>query len=124
MKSNKEIGKTGEDIAVKYLKKKKYRILDRNFEERIGSLKMGEIDIIAKKEDLIIFCEVKTLSSEKGFSPEDKVNFKKRETIAKVAEIWLTKHNISLDSQWQIDVVSIVLDFNNRQAKIKHFKNI
>ena len=124
MKSNKEIGKIGEDIAVKYLKKKKYRILGRNFEERIGSLKMGEIDIIAKKENLVIFCEVKTLSSEKGFSPEDKVNFKKRETIAKVAEIWLTKHNISLDSQWQIDVVSIVLDFNNRQAKIKHFKNI
>ena len=79
---------------------------------------------MAKKDEVIAFCEVKTLSAKNGFSPEDKVGFKKRKTIVNVAEIWLSKKKISLDSPWQIDVISIVLDFNTRQAKIKHFKNI
>ncbi len=126
MSDNKKIGQIGEEVAAKYLENKGYKILDRNFEKRINSIKLGEIDIVAKDQakKIIVFCEVKTLSAKKGFFPEDKVNFKKRETIAKVAEIWLNQHKINLDSLWQIDVLSIILDFNSRKAKIRHFKNI
>jgi len=124
MFNSKEIGKLGEDIAVKYLKSKGYKILDRNFEQKVHSLKFGEIDIIVKKKKTIIFCEVKALSAEQGFSPEQRVDFRKRNTIAKTAEIWLDKHKLSLDSLWQIDVLAVVLDFNSRKAKIQHFKNI
>ncbi len=124
MFNNKEIGKMGEDIAVKYLKSNGYKILNRNFEQKVHSLKFGEIDIIVKKKKTIIFCEVKTLSAKKGFSPEQRVDFRKRNTIAKTAEIWLDNHKLSSDSLWQIDVLAVVLDFNSRKAKIQHFKNI
>ncbi len=124
MFKNKEIGQLGEDIGVKYLKSKGYKILDKNFEKQVGSMKFGEIDIIARKDKTIIFCEVKTLSSEKGLSPEQRVDFRKRETIAKIAEIWLDEHGKQQDIRWQIDVLAIVLDFNSRKAKVRHFENV
>jgi len=120
MLNKKEIGKLGENIAVKYLKKKGYKILARNFEKRIDSLKFGEIDIIAQKDETIVFCEIKT----KGFFPEQKINFKKIKRIARTAEIWLDENNALQDTSWQIDVLAITLDFNSRKAKVKHFKNV
>jgi len=124
MLSPKEVGKLGEDIAVKFLRKKRYKILERNFQKDIKGLKFGEIDIVAKKDNVIIFIEVKTLRRESEIFPEERVNFKKRQIIEKMAEIWLSQHKISLDSLWQIDVLAIVLNFDSRKAKIKHFKNI
>ncbi len=124
MLDKKEVGKLGEEIAVKFLKSKGYKILDRNFEKQVVSLKFGEIDIIARKDGVIIFCEVKTLSSEKGFSPEQRVNLKKVERIAKLAEIWLDEQGKGQEVRWQIDLLAIVLDFNSRRAKVKCFKNI
>ena len=124
MPDKKEIGKLGEDVAVKYLKNKGYKILARNFEKRIDSLKFGEIDIVAQKDGVIMFCEVKALSAEKGFFPEQKINFKKIKRIARTAEIWLDENNALQDTSWQIDVLAITLDFNSRKAKVKHFKNI
>jgi len=120
----KEIGKLGEDIAVKFLKKKKYKILGRNFQKDIKGLKFGELDIIAKKDGVFVFVEVKTLKRESKISPEERVNFRKRQTIERIAEIWLSQHKISLNNPWQIDILSIVLNFDSHRAKIKHFKNI
>lgn len=100
MINKQEIGRLGEDIAVKYLEKKRYRILDRNFEKQIGSMKFGEIDIVARKDKTIVSCEVKALSAEKGFSPEQKVDFRKIEKITKMAEIWLDKHKKRQDTMW------------------------
>lgn len=124
MTKAKEIGKLGEEIGVKFLKKKGYKILDRNFEVRTRGLKLGEIDIIGKKDGVIIFFEVKVLKKEDKISPEQRVNYKKQRTIAKAAQIWLEKNKISLDSPWQIDILSIILDFKTRKAKVRHFKNI
>ena len=124
MPSSKQIGQLGEDVAVKYLEGKGYRILDRNFEKQIVSLKFGEIDIVAQKDEAIVFCEVKTLSAQKGFSPEQRVDFRKRETIARTAEIWLDERGKGQDTKWQIDVLAVVLNFETRKAKIRHFKNI
>lgn len=124
MFKNKEIGKLGEDIGVKYLEGKGYKVLDRNFEKRAVSLKFGEIDIIARKDKTIIFCEVKTLSSENGFSPEQRIDFRKKDTIAKTAEIWLDEQGKEHNIRWQIDVLAIILDFNSRKAKVRHFENI
>jgi len=124
MLSAKEIGKLGEDIAVKFLKKKSYKVLDRNFQKDIKGLKFGEIDIVAKKDGIIIFVEVKSLKQAGGIAPEERVDFRKRKTIKKTAEIWLSEHKIPLDSPWQIDILAIVLNFDSCKAKIKHFENI
>ncbi len=124
MLSAKEIGKLGENIAVKFLKKKGYKILDRNFQKNIKGLKFGEIDIVVKKDGIIIFVEVKSLKQASGIAPEERVDFRKRKTIERMAEIWVSEHKISLDSPRQIDILAIVLNFGLRKAKIKHFKNI
>ena len=127
--NTKELGMLGEKVAEDYLKKKRYQILDRNYSPRFvsGPLR-GEIDIIAKKDDIVSFIEVKTLSQNSrdpvsAVSPEEKVDYSKQKKIMKMAESWLMEKKIPLNSKWQIDVVAIKIDLNNRKAKIRHFKN-
>lgn len=121
--NSKKIGKLGERIAEDYLKKKGYQILDRNYVFRIpGDLQRGEIDIVAKNGDTICFVEVKTLKNPKlEIFPEEKVNFSKQRKLVWAAESWLMKNKISLDSKWQIDVISILI--KGKEKKISHFEN-
>jgi len=139
--NTKDIGALGEKVAEDYLKKKRYQILDRNYSPRFisGPLR-GEIDIVAKprrsafsalrgkKDDIISFIEVKTLTQNCGgptsaISPEEKVDYLKQKKLIKMAENWLMENKIPLNSKWQIDVLAIKIDLNNRKAKIRHFKN-
>ena len=125
----KKVGNFGERIAEKYLRDKGYQILDKNYSFRIpGNPQKGEIDIVAKKSDIISFIEVKTLFSREfgrgqtsAISPEEKVNFGKQRKLIKTAESWLMGKKIPLNSKWQIDVISIRID--KGKAKIWHFEN-
>lgn len=131
--NSKQIGTLGEKIAEKYLKNKGYQILDRNYSIRIpdGPLR-GEIDIVAKKSDLISFIEIKTLRSPAALQrspatlirPEEKVNFLKQRKLRMTAESWLMKKRLPLDCQWQVDVISIIINLDSKKAKIRHFQNI
>jgi len=127
LKNTQELGNLGEKIAEDYLKRKGYKILDKNYKLRLNfSPQSGEVDIIAKnqKNNIIVFSEVKTLNSNyRYFSPEEKVNFTKKKKIIKTAESWLLKNKISLDSEWQIDVISIRINPETKKAKIQHFPN-
>ena len=120
----KEVGKIGEEIAVKFLKKKGYKILDRNCVFKIlGTFQKGELDIVAKKGDIFCFVEVKTIKDPKiEILPEEKVNFSKRKKLILSAQSWMTKNKIPLDSKWQIDVISIILK-ENKEPQIFHFEN-
>lgn len=126
MKSRQK-GILGERIAQEYLKKKGYRILAKNYYFRIpGNPQKGEIDIVAKKGELIGFFEVKTLTQNyreqfSVISPEEKVNFSKMRKLAKTAESWLVKNKIPLNSKWQIDILAI--EIRGGKAKISHFEN-
>jgi len=121
---SKQVGILGEKIAADYLKKKGYKILDKNYSNNfISGPKRGEIDITVQKDNVISFVEVKTLTSNKIISPEEKVDYLKQRKIIKTAQSWLMKNKIPLDTKWQIDVVAIKLDLNNKKAKIRHFKN-
>ncbi len=119
----KELGKIGEKEAEKYLRKKGYKILDRNFVFRIpGDFQKGEIDIVAKKGETICFIEVKTLKNPKiKIFPEDKINFSKKRKLIWTAENWLMKNKIPLETKWQIDVVSVIIQGKKRE--ISHFEN-
>jgi len=122
--STKKVGSFGERIAENYLKNKGYEILDKNFSFRIpGNPQKGEIDIVAKKSDIISFIEVKTLRDPDSLiRPEEKVDFGKQRKLVKTAESWLMKKKIPLNSKWQIDVIAIELNLN-KKAKINHFEN-
>jgi len=121
--SRKKLGQFGERIAEDFLKRKGYKILDRNFFVRSAfGPKTGEIDIVAKKDDAISFVEVKTVLAS-SVSPEQKVNFQKQRKLIKMAQIWLMKNKIPLNKKWQIDIIAIKIDLNIKKAKIRHFKN-
>jgi len=120
-----KIGNFGERIAENYLRNKGYQILDRNYFFRIpGSPKKGEIDVVAKKSDIISFIEVKTLRQAQGkpFSPEEKVNFGKQRKLRMTAESWLMRKRIPLNSKWQIDVIAIEIA-PDKKVEISHFEN-
>lgn len=128
------LGFLGEKIAEVFLKKKGYEILDKNYGFRPEkSPQKGEIDLIVKKDNIIIFVEVKTSFfiqkskiSEKNliFSPESRVNYQKQKKIIKSAQSWLLKNNIPLDIPWKIDVIALEIDKGLKKTRIRHFKNI
>lgn len=105
------MGRSGERKAERYLKKKKYKILDINFKTRFG-----EADIIAKDKDYIVFVEVKTRSSDRYGSPSEAVNFRKQEKYFMVASEYLMKNDLS-DAPCRFDVVEVLGD------KINHIEN-
>lgn len=116
--NSKQLGDLGEDIAEKYLRKKKYKILAKNFKR-----KWGEIDIVSRKKKNIIFVEVKTILKKQGFSPEDEVDWKKKRQLRKMAQIYLSENKISLESPWQIDIIAIEITPDFKKTKIRHYKN-
>ncbi|PIS38909.1 MAG: hypothetical protein COT34_01245 [Candidatus Nealsonbacteria bacterium CG08_land_8_20_14_0_20_43_11] len=120
----KQIGRSGEDMAVKYLKTKGYDILDRNFYISSSCLDKGGIDIVAKKDGVIIFVEVKTLEdSDSPFSPEEKANWRKQRKLARLGQFWLNQNRMALDVPWQIDIIAIKINRTDKRAQINHFKN-
>ena len=125
----KRFGNFGEKIAKDYLENKGYQILDKNYFFRIpGNPQRGEIDIIARKSDIISFVEVKTLrflssTQKKLFFPEEKVNFSKQRKLRITAESWLMKKKIPLNCKWQIDVIAVNFNSKTKKADISHFEN-
>ena len=108
---NKLKGDFGEEKAAKYLKKQKYKIIKRNFKN-----KLGEIDIIAKQKDVVVFVEVKTRTDESfGFAAEA-VDSKKQQKIRNVALLYTQKHNIS---NFRFDVVEVYI----KDDRINHIIN-
>lgn len=114
----KKLGFFAEGVARSYLIKKGYKILAANYK-----FNFGELDIIAKKEDLITFFEVKALNKfYEGFEPEMRVDYKKKNKLIGLATAFLENKKLK-DSPWQIDIISVVFDLENKKAFIKHFKN-
>lgn len=111
-----EIGKQGEDLVEKYLIKKGYKILDRNF-----SCKRGEIDIIAFYKKQIIFIEIKSRTNKKYGLPSEAVNKRKLEKIYKTAEYYLYCRNLE-NENIRIDVIEVYI--NEKRYYINHLKQV
>lgn len=116
-RNKKETGKAGEDIAACYLKKKSYRIIERNYRTIFG-----EIDIIAKIAGIIVFVEVKTRFTSFFGPPSLAITRMKQSHMIKSALFYLKKHRI-MDRPWRIDVVSIKLDQAHRAQDIELIEN-
>ena len=117
----KEIGFLAENIAARYLSEGGYEILDKNYRKP-----WGEIDIIAKINDSIVFVEVKANSKNfgYGFEPEIRVDQNKLAKIKRTAWLYLEHELHNTGTEWQIDIVSITFDLPGKKAKITHFKNV
>jgi putative endonuclease len=97
----KKLGENGEEIAVLFLKKKKYKILYRNYR-----CKFGEIDIIANHKGVLSFIEVKTRSSGVYGTPQEAVYAKKQKKISRVALEFIQRYKLE-DKAARFDVVAV-----------------
>ena len=116
-REKKFVGQVGEAAAVRFLKKKGYRILETN-----ARTIFGEIDIVARKDGFTVFVEVRSRSTSSLGPPYLSINKLKERHIIKNALAYLKWHKAA-DSCWRIDVVSVKLDSNCRVENIELFEN-
>jgi putative endonuclease len=116
-KHRQELGVWGENVAADYLLKEGYLIVDRNVRTPYG-----EIDIIAKLQDLIVFIEVKTRSSSSFGMPEVSVTPQKQEHIINAIEYFIQEHP-DFNFDWRIDVIAIRRISKDLTPEIIHFQN-
>ncbi len=114
----------GEDIATRFLRKKGYRILERNVLR-----KWGEIDIVAEKEGVIRFVEVKSQSAildgsreMREYRPEEMAHTAKLKKVARSASLYMEEKGD--DRECQIDVVAVLLDHGKRIASCRHYEQV
>lgn len=112
----KPLGQRGEDLAAKHLRRKGYRILDRNV-----VLGKYEIDIIAALPDTTIFVEVRTRESGDPVPPEDSINYKKRTHIRRAAKLYITREN-NPERYYRYDIIAITWPPGSKPV-IEHFEN-
>ena len=110
----KEIGNAGENTALLFLKKNKYKILDTNF-----SAKTGEIDIICQNKDFIVFVEVKTRKKGTQVTGVYAVDKKKQLHIIKTADIYLKKHKCK--KQPRFDIIEVEFDSSGVYYVTNHY---
>lgn len=117
-------GGLGEELAAKFLKKKGYAILEKNFQNPYGK-RLGEIDIIAKNKNEIVFIEVKTRTLENyaGSLPEESITPAKLHKLCKIANFYLKKSGLS-DSPYRFDAISVWISRDHQQHKLKHIEHI
>lgn len=123
-----KIGEIGENIAVKFLMKHNFAILDRNYTK-----KWGEIDIVAKKDNKIYFIEVKSVSRNlinvsqetlDRYKPEDNMHSWKLKRMSRTIQTYLLAHKEYDDYEWQIDLITVFLDLIDKKARVKRIEDI
>lgn len=111
-------GRRGEAAAAGYLRKNGYDILEANFHTRFG-----EIDLIAKKKQTVIFLEVKTRSGRRFMNAFEAVNKHKQEKIRISAEEWLAKNDPGGQLNARFDVVEVYIEDQKSAPAINHIEN-
>lgn len=116
------IGKKGEQVAAAYLKKKGFKIIKMNYINPKGK-QLGEIDIIAQKEEVIVFVEVKTRKGEVGkVFPEDNLTPGKFRKLEKIAANYLQSRHLQ-GTSYHFDAITVLFD-EKRTATIRHFEHV
>jgi putative endonuclease len=134
-----KIGLLGEKIATEFLTNKGFSIIDRNYTKKIG-----EIDIVAKRNKVIHFIEVKaivkrntnvsrgTIMQNKDvsretldiYNPFQNVTPHKLRKFSRTVEWYLAEKHVSRETSWQIDAISVILDYETRKARVEVLWNI
>ena len=109
------LGLKGELAARKFLRKKGWKILARNFQCR-----WGELDLIAMDKDCLVFCEVKTRSAGMIAPPQESVTYAKQQKMIKTARFWLQSKN--MDRPMRFDVLAVTAD-ENGHLTVEHLEN-
>ncbi len=131
-----EVGKIGEDTACKYLKKHGFEIVERNYWQ-----KWGEIDVVARKGEMLHFVEVKAVnrpvsrgrssgmsggptSDPDSYDAEDNVHPWKLKRLSRAIQTYCLQRKVADEQEWQVDVITVELDFETRKARVKYLPDI
>jgi putative endonuclease len=117
-KDKQNLGKLGEELAGQELIRQGYQILERNFR-----CSLGEIDIVAKHRDCLVFVEVKTRFSEEYGPPEMSVTPSKIKSIARAGDYYQLLHSDSPQSL-RIDVVAVEFDVQGKIDRLEIIENV
>ena len=112
-----EVGKLGEKLAQKFLKKRGYHIRETNFRCQVG-----EIDIVAQQKDYLVFIEVRTKSNLDFGTPEESITQAKKGKLVASALTYINSHQ-DLPLLWRIDVVAIEIDDKGKTKRIALIEN-
>lgn len=117
-----KIGEIGEDIAVKFLMKQGFSILERNYTK-----KQGEIDIIGKKDKKLVFFEVKSVtcenivSRETFITPYDNLTPQKIDKLKRTVSAYLVENRVPHETEVDMMLCAVWIDINSKQAKVELF---
>jgi len=114
--NKRDFGERFEGVAKDYLLNKGYLFIESNY-----YTKYGEIDLVMKENDFIVFVEVKTLNPKKGFNIYESLTRNKKRSLKSAINSWLYSHK-KIGSAWRLDFVGIEIDFKNNVEKIEHFE--
>ena len=112
MAEHNELGKLGEELAVEFLQKEGYRILETNW-----TFQKAEIDIIAQIENTLAIIEVKTRSSLDFGLPQDFVKPKKIQLLVKAVDAYVSERDLDLEVRFDI----IAINKEGKSFAIEHF---
>ena len=148
------IGDIGEDIALKFLVRQGFNIIERNYQK-----KWGELDIIAGKQGIVRFIEVKTnvsrgtqeqlvpriyrkmadflgfdnwrievshetYGSNDEYLPEENVHYWKQKRMIMAIQTYIEEKRFHEDQEWQIDIIAVKLDLSKKTAIIRHTEDV
>ena len=121
--SRRRLGNFGEDAAARFLKRNRYKILERNY---VG--KRGEIDIIASKKTMMVFVEVKTRNAENENTRESRpaasVNSQKQRRLIHVANEYARRVHKADERMMRMDIIEVYTETNNDKTKIRKIIHI
>ncbi|MBN2379007.1 YraN family protein [candidate division WOR-3 bacterium] len=111
------LGKRGEEAAAEFLQNSGYGIITRNFYTR-----WGELDIIARDSEEIVFVEVRTRSTAGFMTPGESVDYAKQDRLRNAAQTWLSEHYPIEPPPCRFDVISVIIK-KGQPPVIEHFTN-
>ncbi|MDP3945138.1 MAG: YraN family protein [Lutibacter sp.] len=114
MAKHNELGELGEDLAVEELEKNGYEIVERNWR-----YKKAEIDIIARKNEVLAIVEVKTRSSDYFGDPQDFVNTKKIKMLVEAVNEYVNSKDLEVEVRF--DIMAIII--NENKLTIEHLED-
>lgn len=112
----KKLGEWGEAYAARQLEAKGYEIIERNWR-----CARGEIDLVARVGQELVFVEVKTRRGRSMGTPEEGLTRRKAEKLLLLAQLYLAEHDLDVD--WQVDLAAIELDSSGKLLRYEHIPN-
>jgi len=116
-----KVGEIGENVAVKFLMKHGFSILERNYTQ-----KWGELDIVAEKSGKIYFIEVKSVSYVTTIGdqrPEENMHPWKLKRLARAIQTYILSNKLE-DKEWQVDLLVVFLNLKDKIGRVKVVKDI